>query len=45
MPFMEVGKVGEEPVSGDQEPSFKHTKCETPSTDDKTAAGRRSWEF
>lgn len=29
MPFMEVGKLGEEQVSGeDQEPSFKHTKFE-----------------
>lgn len=45
MPFMEVGKLEEEQVSGDQETSFKHTKSEMPSTDDKTAAGRRSWGF
>lgn len=48
MPFTEMGKLGEERVSGeDQEPSFKHTKFEMPicqpSADAKTAAGCRSW--
>ena len=50
MPFVEVGKPGEERCPGeDQESSLERVKFKMPirqpSEDSMKAAGRRSWEF